>query len=76
MCTFFINAIILTTKDFDINSDEIQTCSSNDSYQYRPKAIYKNRKGYFYKLDKPIYLTKEQEIGMFEFIEKCKNHEF
>lgn len=80
MCTFFVSAIVKTTEDFhiDLDSDIIQTCSDSCSVQYRPKAIYKNNKGYFYKLNNSqrVYLTKQQEEELLIYIEVAKNFKF
>lgn len=80
MCTFFVSAIIKTTEDFyiDLDSDIIQTCSDSYSVQYRPKAIYKNSKGYFYKLNhsQRVYLTKQQEEDLLIYIEVAKKFKY
>lgn len=71
-CKFHVNAIILTTCDFTLDSDEIQKVSDSCSIQYRPKGLHKNTKGVFYKLDgKPIYLTPDEIEELNEFISKC-----
>lgn len=81
MCTFFVSAIIKTTEDFyiDLDNDIIQTCTDSCSVQYRPKAIYKNSKGYFYKLNNSqrIYLTKQQEEeDLLNYVEVAKNFKY
>ncbi|AXF52368.1 MAG: hypothetical protein [Caudoviricetes sp.] len=80
MCTFFVSAIIKTTEDFyiDLDDDIIQTCSDSCSVQYRPKAIYKNNKGYFYKLNNSqrVYLKQESEKELLEYIEIAKKFNY
>ena len=71
-CKFHVNALILTTKDFDIKSELIQIVSDSCSVQYRPKGLHKNSKGIFYKLNgKSIYLYGEQNEQLSTFIKRC-----
>lgn len=71
-CKFHVNALILTTKDFEIESDNIQLVSDSCSVQYRPKGLHKNTKGIFYKMDgKPVYLDGEEKEELRIFIERC-----
>lgn len=72
LCKFHLNALIETTKDFDVYSNEIQFVDDTDSVQIRPKGIHSNSKGYFYKLkSQRVYLSDYEVSEMFEFIKKC-----
>ena len=71
-CKFHVNALILTTKDFKIDSDNIQLVSDSCSVQYRPKGLHENTKGIFYKMNgKHIYLDGEEKEELQIFIERC-----
>lgn len=72
LCKFHINALVETTKDFDINSDEIQFVGDSCSVQIRPKGIHKNSIGYFYKLKSTrVYLKPNEVDEMNAFIDRC-----
>jgi predicted GH43/DUF377 family glycosyl hydrolase len=49
------------SKDFNLK-DEIIVCENFDSYQLRPKALYKNNKGIYYKKSINRGYLKKQEI--------------
>lgn len=70
--------VLEESKDFNIN-DEIIRCGSFDSYQLRPKALYKNNKGIYYKKSDGrgyykkqymYYLNQEELIELDKFIQK------
>lgn len=56
-------ALVNVTKDFDPNSDDlIEIDSDTDSYQIRPKLIYKDKKGYFYKPHGKVVRFKKEDV--------------
>lgn len=71
-----INIITLgiLIEKFDFNpNDKIIVCGEFDSYQIRPKAIYKNNKGqYYYKDNGNVYLNKDQNDRIENIIEIFK----
>jgi hypothetical protein len=69
--TYLCNAVIKVTNDWNIE-DEFSIVSDTDSIQYRPKGIFGNKKGYFYKNGGTIYLTKEEVDEMLLFIQKAR----
>jgi len=73
LVNYFCNAVINVTKDWNYE-DKFSIVSDTDSIQYRPKAIFRNSKGYFYKSGKAIYLTKEEIEEMFLFIIEAKTY--
>lgn len=66
---YMLVALIKTTEDFDLENN-FNIVSITDSIQYRPKAIFGNSKGYFYKgTDKKIkYLTQEETDQLLAYI--------
>lgn len=71
-CKFNVNALILTTKEFDIDSNEVQIVTDSCSMQYRPKGLHSNTKGIFYKINgRPIYLDEKEVFELEYFIEHC-----
>jgi len=66
-------ALIEVTRDWE-EDDDFPIVSDNDSVQIRPKGIFKSSKGYYYKLDKTIYLTNNEVEEMEEFIKKYKKY--
>lgn len=64
----------LKINGFDEN-DEYKIIHDTDSIQIRPKAIYKNDKGYYKKLDnKRIYFNEDEVKEIEEAIAKYKNY--
>ena len=54
---------LLTIRTFNENDDILVLKEDTDSVQIRPKAIYKNDKGYYIKKDnKRVYLDNVEEI--------------
>ena len=54
---------LLTIRTFNENDDILVLSEDTDSVQIRPKAIYKNKKGYYIKEDnKRVYLDNVEEI--------------
>lgn len=54
---------LLTIRTFNENDDILVLSEDTDSVQIRPKAIYKNNKGYYIKEDnRRTYLTNVEEI--------------
>lgn len=54
---------LLKMGTFDENDDILVLREDTDSIQIRPKAIYKNNKGYYIKQDnKRVYLENIEEI--------------
>lgn len=54
---------LLTMGTFNENDDILVLNEDTDSVQIRPKAIYKNNKGYYIKEDnKRVYLKNIEEI--------------
>lgn len=54
---------LLTMRTFNENDDVLVLSEDTDSIQIRPKAIYKNNKGYYIKQDnKRIFLDNIEEI--------------
>lgn len=54
---------LLTIRTFNENDDILVLSEDTDSVQIRPKAIYKNNKGYYIKEDnKRVYLSNVKEI--------------
>lgn len=54
---------LLTIRTFNENDNILVLSEDTDSVQIRPKAIYKNNKGYYIKEDnKRTYLTNIEEI--------------
>ena len=67
---------LLEMGTFDKNDDFLILSEDADSIQIRPKAIYKNNKGYYIKLDnKRVYLKNIESIEntIKKFKEICKN---
>lgn len=65
-------AYLLVIADFD-KDGEYNILYNTDSVQIRPKAIYKNAKGYYKKLDnKRIYLNQKETQEVELAIEKFK----
>lgn len=63
---YFCSAIIKVREDWKLDN-ELSIISDTDSIQYRPKAIYLNSKGYYYKNGKVIYLTEDEVNEMLDF---------
>ena len=54
---------LLKMGTFNENDDILVLSEDTDSIQIRPKAIYKNKKGYYIKdNNKRVYLTNVEEI--------------
>ena len=73
---FVVCAIVNVTKDFNPFDEEntIYVYSDTDSYQIRPKLIYKDKKGLFYKpYGSVVRLTDEEVLMVEEFINKNKD---
>ena len=72
---YMCNVLIKVTEDFNIEH-QFPIVSDTCSIQIRPKGIFKSNKGYFYKgNDKQrVYLSKEEELKMINYIEKAKNY--
>ena len=69
-------AYLLNIGDFDLNN-EFNIILNTYSIQIRPKAIYKNNKGYYKKVDnKRIYFNNEETIEIEKAIEKFKKYYF
>ena len=67
-------AYLLNIGDFDLNN-EFNIILNTYSIQIRPKAIYKNNKGYYKKVDnKRIYFNNEETIEIEKAIEKFKKY--
>lgn len=67
-------AYLLELGDFDLNN-EYNIILNTYSIQIRPKAIYKNNKGYYKKVDnKRIYFNNKEIIEIENAIEKFKNY--
>lgn len=58
---YMLVILIKTTEDFKLE-ETFNIVSNTDSIQYRPKGIFKNSKGYYYKDSnkKVKYLTQEE----------------
>lgn len=70
---YMCNVLIEITKDFDIR-EYFPIVSDTCSVQIRPKGLFKTNKGYFYKgaNKERVYLTKNEEVEMLDYIEKAK----
>lgn len=67
-------AYLLVIADFD-KDYEYNMIYNTESVQIRPKAIYKNNKGYYKKIDNTrIYLNKKEVQEVEEAIEKFKRY--
>ena len=67
-------AYLLEMGDFDI-SNEFNILSNTASIQIRPKAIYKNNKGYYKKVDnKRVYFNEEERQEIEQAIDKFKRY--
>lgn len=63
-------AYLIEIRDFDFN-DEYNILYNTDSIQIRPKAIYKNNKGYYKKENnKRVYFNEEESKKIVKSIEK------
>lgn len=59
---YMLVTLIKTTEDFNLEAN-FNIVNSTDSLQYRPKAIFENKKGFFFykSTDKKTkYLSKEE----------------
>lgn len=62
-CPTLTLGYLLTMGTFNENDDILVLSEDTDSIQIRPKAIYKNNKGYYIKIDnKRTYLDNVKEI--------------
>lgn len=67
-------AYFIEIADFDMN-DEYKIIYNTDSIQIRPKAVYKNEKGYYKKVDnKRVYINKEEVEEIEKRIAKYKEY--
>ena len=67
-------AYLLRIEDFN-QDNKFNILHNTDSIQIRPKAIYKNEKGYYKKVDnKRIYFTEEETKEIENTIEKFKKY--
>ena len=71
LCSIYIQ----TTKDFDIDDEFVIISNDSNSVQFRPKSIYFNTLGYYYKMNSnTIYLDDYTVKEMKKFIIKAKKH--
>lgn len=72
---YAVCAIVNVTKDFNPYSDELILIEyDTSSFQIRPKLIYKDKKGYYYKpYGKVVRLTELEMKEVDDFINKNKN---
>jgi hypothetical protein len=70
---YLCNAVIKTTQDWDME-EEFPIVGDTASIQIRPKGIFQNTKGFYYKGPdkKSVYLTKEEMEDMFKYILRAK----
>ena len=67
-------AYLLSIGDFDEN-EEYNILYNTASIQLRPKAIYKNNKGYYKKVDnKRVYFKEDETIEIEQAINKFKKY--
>lgn len=67
-------AYLLEMGDFDINN-EFSILLNTASIQIRPKAIYKNNKGYYKKVDnKRVYFNEDEVEEIEQAIDKFKRY--
>lgn len=64
---------LLEFGTFDEKEDFLLLDNASDSIQIRPKAIYKNSKGYYIKDEKRTYIN-EQKEEIEKYIEKAKQY--
>lgn len=70
---YLCNAVICVTKDWNPD-DDFSLVQDTDSIQYRPKGIFKNSKGFYYKNKGTQYLTDLEKEEMFNFILAAKKY--
>lgn len=67
-------AYLLKMGDFDENG-EYNILVNTASVQIRPKAIYKNEKGYYKKIDnKRVFFNKDEVVEIERAIDKFKRY--
>lgn len=66
-----VGLLMETRNDFRYEQQLIH--GESDSYQVRPKALFKSNKGLFYKEDnKRVYISEEREQEVYKHIEYWK----
>lgn len=66
-----LGVLVIIRQDFDIENIDNKIIGENDSFQIRPKSLYKSNRGIFYKEGKERrYLSTQEQIDL-----KIKNPE-